>query len=54
MKVIVHAPNVHQDGGCLASKDDGGPGVMSLWLGMVRLSDFALTVEHMRELGHGS
>jgi len=43
---------IAQLGGFLARKGDGEPGVKSLWLGMIRLRDFALTVEHMRMLGH--
>lgn len=45
---------IGQLGGFLARKGDGEPGVKSLWLGMARLRDFALTVEHMRGLGHAS
>ena len=37
-----------QLGGFLARKGDGEPGVKSLWLGIVRLRDYALTVEHFR------
>lgn len=37
-----------QLGGFLARKGDGEPGVKSLWLGMARLSDFALTVKHLQ------
>jgi hypothetical protein len=43
---------IAQLGGFLARKGDGEPGVKSLWLGMTRLRDFVLTVEHMR--AHGS
>ena len=45
---------IAQLGGFLARKGDGEPGVKSLWLGMARLRDFALTVEHMQGLGHAS
>ena len=39
---------IAQLGGFLARKGDGEPGVKSLWLGIVRLRDYALTVEHFR------
>lgn len=39
---------IAQLGGFLARKGDGEPGVKSLWLGMVRLRDFALTVAHIQ------
>ena len=39
---------IAQLGGFLARKGDGEPGVKSLWLGMLRLRDYALTVEHLR------
>jgi hypothetical protein len=45
---------IAQLGGFLARKGDGEPGVKSLWLGMARLRDFALTVEHMRGSTHGA
>ena len=41
---------IAQLGGFLARKGDGEP----LWLGMVRLRDFALTVEHLRTQGGDS
>jgi hypothetical protein len=43
---------IAQLGGFLARKGDGEPGVKSLWLGLVRLRDFALTVEHLRPRGY--
>ena len=39
---------IAQLGGFLARKGDGEPGVKSLWLGIVRLRDYALTVERFR------
>lgn len=39
---------IAQLGGFLARKGDGEPGVKSLWLGMVRLRDFALTFAHFQ------
>lgn len=39
---------IAQPGGFPARKGDGEPGVKSLWLGMVRLRDFALTVAHLQ------
>lgn len=35
-------------GGFLGRKGDGEPGVKTLWLGMQRLRDFVLGMEHMR------
>lgn len=43
---------IAQLGGFLARKDDGEPGVKSLWLGIQRLRDFVSGVEHMREIRH--
>lgn len=43
---------IAQLGGFLARKGDGEPGVKSLWLGMSRLRDFAITVEHMKKQHH--
>ena len=37
-------------GGFLARKCDGEPGVKSLWLGMQRLRDFVVGMEHMRAI----
>jgi hypothetical protein len=45
---------IAQLGGFLVRKGDGEPGVKSLWLGMTRLRDFALTVEHLRAIDHAS
>lgn len=45
---------IAQLGGFLARKGDGEPGVKSLWLGLSRLRDFAITVEHMRAQGLAS
>lgn len=45
---------IAQLGGFLARKGDGEPGVKSLWLGMARLRDFALTVAHLQTHKDGS
>lgn len=45
---------IAQLGGFLGRKGDGEPGVKSIWLGMVRLRDFALTVEHLCSQGFAS
>ncbi len=39
---------IAQLGGFLARKGDGEPGVKSLWLGLMRLRDYAITVEHLK------
>lgn len=39
---------IAQLGGFLARKGDGEPGVKSLWLGMARLRDFAITLAHIQ------
>jgi len=43
---------IAQLGGFLARKNDGEPGVKSLWLGIQRLRDFVMGVEHMRSIGY--
>jgi hypothetical protein len=38
-------------GGFLARKDDGEPGVKTIWIGLQRVVDFAAGLRYMRDIG---
>jgi hypothetical protein len=48
LKEVVHP--VTKLGGFLARTGDGRPGVKTLWLGMLRILDFATGIRFSREL----